>query len=95
MSSRSITIATPFYNEEESLENYFNVLKKINSIIGKKLKAKYLFIDDGSTDQTKEKLIEFEKKNPEFNIQLHFHEKNFGYGRTLKNSIELSNTDYS
>ena len=62
MSSKSITIATPFYNEEESLDNFFNVLKKIDAIIGKKIKAKYLFIDDGSTDQTKEKLIEFKKK---------------------------------
>ena len=32
-------------------------------MIGKKIETKYLFIDDGSTDQTKRKLIEFKKKN--------------------------------
>lgn len=94
MFSKSITIVTPFYNEEESLENFFKVLKNINTMIGKKIETKYLFIDDGSTDLTKEKLVEFEKNNPELNIKLYFHEKNFGYGRTLKNSIELSDTDY-
>ena len=62
MNDKSITIATPFFNEEESLENFFNVLKKIDLMIGKKIETKYLFIDDGSTDQTKRKLIEFKKK---------------------------------
>ncbi len=94
MNDKSITIATPFFNEEEILENFFNVLKKIELMIGKKIETKYLFIDDGSTDQTKRKLIEFKRKNTNFNIQIYSHEKNIGYGRTLKNSIKLADTKY-
>ena len=56
--SETLTIATPFFNEEESLKHFFDILKKINLLLAKKIKTKYLFIDDGSSDSTKEKLLE-------------------------------------
>ena len=55
---------------------------------------KYLFIDDGSIDKTKEKLIEFKNANQNLDIKIFFHETNKGYGKTLQNSIILSETDY-
>ena len=67
---KSLTIATPFYNEELGLENFFGVLKKIEKLINKKIKVKYLFIDDGSIDSTKIKLEEFKNQNPNFMIIL-------------------------
>ena len=90
----SLTIATPFYNEEESIENFFNTLKKIHQLISKKVDLNFLFIDDGSNDLTKKKLLEFKENNPNYNIEIFFHDKNYGYGRTLKNSIRLSKTKY-
>lgn len=90
----SLTIATPFYNEEESIENFFNTLKKIHLLISKKVDLNFLFIDDGSNDLTKKKLLEFKENNPNYNIEIFFHDKNYGYGRTLKNSIRLSKTKY-
>jgi len=90
----TLTIATPFYNEKESLNNYFNTLKKIFILINKKIKVKFLFIDDGSTDTTLKKLYDFKKKNSQYKIKIFSHIKNFGYGRTLKNSIKLCNTKY-
>jgi len=61
-SLKSLTIATPFYNESEGLNNYFKTLNKINKLISKKIKVKYLFIDDGSVDNTLIKLFNFKKK---------------------------------
>lgn len=90
----TLTIATPFYNEEDSLNNYFKTLKKIFILINKKVHVKFLFINDGSTDTTLKKLQEFKKKNSLYNINIFSHNKNFGYGRTLKNSIKLCNTKY-
>jgi hypothetical protein len=91
---KTLTIATPFYNEEDSLNNYFETLKKIYFLINKKVHVKFLFIDDGSTDATLKKLHEFKKKNSNYIIKIFSHSKNFGYGRTLKNSIKLCNTKY-
>ena len=90
----TLTIATPFYNEEDSLNNYFETLKKIYVLINKKIHVKFLFIDDGSTDATLKKLHEFKKKNLNYKIKIFSHNKNFGYGRTLKNSIKFCNTKY-
>lgn len=91
---RSITIATPFFNEEEGLDNFFSTLKKINELLKNTIEVKYLFIDDGSIDKTKEKLIEFKNANQNLDIKIFFHETNKGYGKTLQNSIILSETDY-
>ena len=90
----SLTIATPFYNEEQGLDNYFDTIKKIHELIHKKVNLKFLFIDDGSTDATEERLFKFKKDNSIYEIEIFCHEKNFGYGRTLKNSISLSQTKY-
>ena len=91
---RSITIATPFFNEEEGLDNFFSTLKKINELLKNIIDVKYLFIDDGSIDKTKERLIEFKNANQNLDIKIFFHETNKGYGKTLQNSIILSETDY-
>ena len=72
----TLTIATPFYNEEESLINYFKILRKIFILINKKIKITFLFIDDGSTDATLKKLYEFKKKNLHYNIKVFSHIKN-------------------
>jgi glycosyltransferase involved in cell wall biosynthesis len=90
----SLTIATPFYNEQESLKHYFETIEKISKLLNNKINIKFLFIDDGSTDETKQKLFEYKKKKLNQEIKIHCHDKNYGYGRTLKNSIDLSDTDY-
>ena len=76
----TLTIATPFYNEEDGLDYYFETLKKINILINKKIILKFLFIDDGSSDFTKQKLYDFKEKNSQYDITIFSHEKNFGYG---------------
>ena len=90
----SLTIVTPFYNEEEGLDNFFKTLKKIHTLINKKINVKFLFIDDGSSDSTQKKLSNFKEKNLQYKITIFCHKKNFGYGRTLKNSIKLCDTKY-
>ena len=59
-----------------------------------KINIKYLFIDDGSTDNTNKKLKNFKTQNKNLNIKIFTHESNAGYGRTLQNSIKLCDTDY-
>ena len=90
-----ITISTPFFNEEEGLENYFNTLKSINYILMKMgTKGYFLFIDDGSKDKTVDLLEDFRIKNLNININIVKHDKNYGYGKTLKTAIKECKTDY-
>ena len=89
----TITIATPFYNEEDGLNNFFKVLSKIDNFLINKIKVKFLFIDDGSTDNTGKILNDFKENNKNLNIKIYTHEKNYGYGRTLKNSIKICDTE--
>lgn len=91
---KSVTIATPFFNETAGLNNFFRILKKIDELIRKKIIVKYLFIDDGSVDDTYVKLVNFKNKNKNLNIRILKHKINYGYGRTLKNSISKSDTEY-
>ena len=59
---REIDIVIPVYNEVLVLEN---LKKELDPIISKseEFKFKLLFIDDGSTDGTLIKLIEWQEKN--------------------------------
>ncbi|MDY3525349.1 glycosyltransferase family 2 protein [Riemerella anatipestifer] len=54
-----ITIVTPTYNRAHTLPRVFNSLKK-QSFLG----FKWLIMDDGSTDNTKELVEEFKKESP-------------------------------
>jgi glycosyltransferase involved in cell wall biosynthesis len=54
-----------------------------------------LWIDDGSEDSTLSKLKAAKiKLSKDFNIKIISHKKNYGYGRTIRNSFALSNGDY-
>ena len=92
---KEVTISTPFYNEEEGLENFFNTILKINDFETKlSIKIKYLFINDGSSDNTLQILKNFISENSNIDIELISHDQNYGYGRTIKTSFENSKTKY-
>ena len=92
---KEITISTPFYNEEEGLENFFDTILKINNFKSKlSVKIQYLFINDGSSDNTLQILENFKLKNSNIDIKIISHDQNYGYGRTIKTSFENSKTKY-
>jgi len=91
----SLTISTPFFNKEDGLNLYFKVIKKINIFFKKKkINLNFLFINDGSNDQTLQKLKYFKKKNKQFKILIYNHGVNQGYGKTLINSIKKSKSKF-
>lgn len=91
---KNLTICTPFYNEESGLKKYFLVLEKIIKSLDSNIELKILLIDDGSNDDTLKKLYMYQSKYKNYNIKIHAHEKNYGYGKTLKNSIIISDTSH-
>ncbi len=84
-----MTIIVPVYNEVENierLENVFSDYIKVSTV-----EIEILFIDDGSTDGSFEKIEKICKKNSDFHY-LKF-DRNYGLSTAIKAGIDFCNTD--
>ncbi|WP_375179401.1 glycosyltransferase family 2 protein [Enterococcus rotai] len=70
-----LSIIVPCYNEEESIPLFFDEVEKVNSQIQHEIE--YIFINDGSKDQTLNTLRKLYKEHPEKVRYLSF-SRNFG-----------------
>tara|TARA_B100000989_G_scaffold263028_1_gene214750 strand:+ start:188 stop:844 length:657 start_codon:yes stop_codon:yes gene_type:complete len=76
-----ISIIVPIFNEEKAVNKISSKLKRI------KFKKQLIFINDGSTDRTLEKLKKIKK------IKLINNKKNIGYGASIKKGIKKAKYD--
>ena len=72
-------IIIPTLNEYKNIKKLFFAIKK------QKIRSDILFIDDNSTDGTREEILEFKKKYK--NIKYIFREKKFGIGSAHKEAL--------
>ena len=91
MHKNSLTIAVPFYNEEDSIKNFKNQLDSLLNKL-KDLSVKVLLVDDGSYDDTYSLLHESFHMNED--VQLVQHSNNQNLGGFLKTCQNLCTTDY-
>jgi glycosyltransferase involved in cell wall biosynthesis len=88
--SKLVSIVTPFYNEKESIEAYFqNLCESIDSLSS--FKFEILCIDDGSTDGTLAMLLKISELDPRL-IVIEF-SRNFGKEAALTAGLELARGD--
>ena len=87
-----LAVICPVYNEAENIKLLVSEFVKLNDLLKKKYSVEFVFINDGSTDQTK-KIILDELKNFE-NIDIINFTKNFGYSSALTAGLEKKNADY-
>lgn len=80
-----VTIVIPAYNEELNIEPMAQRLTKILAGISK---YEVIWVDDGSTDKTLEKLESLSKKDPRFRY-LSF-SRNFGHQMALKAGLDAA-----
>jgi len=77
MLMKKLSIIIPVYNEEKT------VIKLLKKVLSQKLPVKqieYIVVDDGSTDNSKEKIKSVKSKK----IKLIVHKKNQGKGTNLQ-----------
>ncbi|HUW21821.1 MAG TPA: glycosyltransferase family 2 protein [Candidatus Bathyarchaeia archaeon] len=79
-----ISIIVPIYNEQENVIDLYRRSKKSLARFPKDLKKEIIFIDDGSTDKTWEKLRGLR------NIRLIRHEKNLGQTAALLSGFQAA-----
>ena len=93
MRLRTITVATPFYNEEASLPDYFFRISELyRELELKGWQTTLLFINDGSQDYTLEKLKELARSHPGTIVVTHL--KNLGYGASIKTALAVADTEW-
>ena len=91
MMINSLSIIYPIYNEEKRLKYIFSDIKKFNKNT-KNINKEFIFVDDGSIDNSKiilEKFIEDNIKK-KISFKLQSYKKNRGKGYALKSGISIS-----
>ncbi|QDT95661.1 glycosyltransferase family 2 protein [Gimesia aquarii] len=89
MSDQPFTVIVPCYNEVKALPEAIVDLQKILSDIGP---HELIIVDDGSTDGTSEALESLEKSISDLKVLKH--EKNQGYGASLKMGVRHASHEY-
>ena len=91
------SIIIPLYNEELRLDYCFDIVEKFLKN-NKRFFFEIIFVDDGSIDQSKNKILKFinKNKNKNFNtkIKLISYTKNVGKGHAIKKGILISKSKW-
>ena len=83
---KSISIIFPLFNEEKRLKKLFYEI--CNQKIFKKKNIEFIFVNDGSVDQSLKLIKKFKSKNrKKINIKLINYKKNMGKGYAIKKGV--------
>lgn len=88
--SKLISVITPVLNEEASAEPFYRRLKAVADELGQ-FEWEFIFINDGSTDQTQERLLALREEDPRIRI-LQF-SRNFGSYPALRAGLDYARGD--
>ncbi len=87
-----LAVICPVYNEAENIKLLVSEFIKLNNNLKKKYSVKFIFVNDGSTDQTKKIILDESKKFN--NIDIINFTKNFGYSSAVAAGLEKINADF-
>ena len=90
---KSVSIIYPVFNEEKRLRKTFLDIIKFEKS-NKFLKKEYIFVNDGSLDQTLSIIKNEFKNNKNIKIKLVSYNKNMGKGYALKRGVQIAKNDW-
>lgn len=91
MDKIKLSIILPAYNEAKKIKNSFLQLEKFFS--QKNYEMEYIFVEDGSSDETLEILKETERTHA--NVRLFINKRNMGKGASIKRGMLEAKGDYA
>ena len=87
-----LSLVIPCYNEEGNVERFYAESEAV--FAGKGFSYEYVFVNDGSTDATKEKLTALYEDKPNSNITVVNFSRNFGKESALYAGLQNACGDY-
>lgn len=88
-----LSVVVPCYNEEESIEDFYKELMKIDSFFqNKEIELEILFINDGSRDKTAAKIKKL--KETDKRVRLLSFSRNFGKEAAMYAGLEKAKGNY-
>lgn len=88
-----LTIIVPCYNEEENIELFYGeCIKNKDFFREQNMEMEFLFVDDGSTDHTVDRIRELSGKAPE--VHMISFSRNFGKEAAMYAGLQKSKGDY-
>ena len=87
-----LSIIVPAYNEGRTIHLILDRVAEVRLIGG--IEKELILVNDCSTDNTEEVLLEYMKMHPELNIQYVKHEVNKGKGAAIHTGIQRSTGQY-
>ncbi|MES2619177.1 MAG: glycosyltransferase family 2 protein [Bacteroidota bacterium] len=92
MSSNTLSIVVPAYNEGKTIHLILDKVKAVNLISD--MKKEIIIVNDCSKDNTEEAIMHYREQHPELNIQYYKHEVNKGKGAALHTGIAKATGEY-
>jgi len=86
---KKIAIITPFFNEENAIDQYFSTIEEVFKNI--EIDHEFIAIDDGSSDKTYEILLEISRNK--HNLTIIKLSRNFGKEIALTAGLDFSDAD--
>ncbi len=90
--SKKLSIVIPAYNEGRTIHQILDRIQAVELIGG--LDKELIIVNDFSTDNTEEAIINYQKSNPTLPITYYKHEKNKGKGAALHTGIDKATGDF-
>ncbi len=89
---KNLDIIIPLFNEEDNILELVNSLNTVKDQLKDKLYVSFIFVNDGSTDESQEilKKISWEQKH----VKVLSLSKNFGYQLAVTAGLDNSSADY-
>ena len=89
---QKLSIIIPAYNEGRTIHKILDKIKAV--ILPEGLSREIIIVNDCSTDNTEEAILQYSEKNKESNIQYFKHPVNKGKGAALHTGIEKATGDF-
>ena len=90
--NKTLSIIIPVFNEGKTIHLILDKVKAVQLTAG--MVKEVIIVNDFSTDNTEEKILQYKQSNPELNIEYYKHTVNHGKGAALHTGIDNANGDY-
>src|ERR1043165_1925749 len=90
--SGTLSIVIPAYNEGRTIHLILDSVKKVELDGG--LRKEVIIVNDCSSDNTEQAILDYQRNNPELNIQYRRHEVNQGKGAALHTGIREARGEF-